>query len=54
VYADAEIEVDPLLCPQCGGEMKVIFFIEDRFAVCVALSLFFSSDLAVLCMICLF
>jgi hypothetical protein len=22
-------EVDPLLCPQCGGEMKVISFIED-------------------------
>ena len=23
-------EVDPLLCPQCGGEMKVISFIEDH------------------------
>ena len=22
-------EVDPLICPQCGGEMKVISFIED-------------------------
>jgi len=22
-------EVNPLLCPQCGGEMKVISFIED-------------------------
>jgi len=22
-------EVDPLLCPQCGAEMKVISFIED-------------------------
>jgi len=23
-------EVDPLICPQCGGEMKVISFIEDH------------------------
>ncbi len=23
-------EVDPLFCPQCGGEMKVISFIEDH------------------------
>ncbi len=23
-------EVDPLLCPQCGAEMKVIAFIEDH------------------------
>jgi len=23
-------EVDPLLCPQCGGEMKVISFIKDH------------------------
>jgi hypothetical protein len=23
-------EVDPLICPQCGGEMKVILFIEDH------------------------
>jgi len=22
-------EVDPLLCPSCGGEMKIIAFIED-------------------------
>ncbi len=23
-------EVDPLLCPSCGGQMKIISFIEDR------------------------
>jgi hypothetical protein len=23
-------EVDPLICPQCGREMKVISFIEDH------------------------
>jgi len=23
-------EVDPLKCPQCGSEMKVIAFIQDR------------------------
>ena len=23
-------EVDPLLCPKCGGEMKIISFIERR------------------------
>jgi len=23
-------EVDPLLCPRCGGEMRVIAFIEDH------------------------
>ena len=23
-------EVDPLLCPQCGGAMKIIRFIERR------------------------
>jgi len=23
-------EVGPLICPQCGGEMKVISFIEDH------------------------
>ena len=23
-------EVDPLLCPKCGGEMKIIRFIERR------------------------
>jgi hypothetical protein len=23
-------EVDPLLCPDCGGTMRVIAFIEDR------------------------
>ena len=23
-------EVDPLICPRCGGEMKVISFIEDH------------------------
>jgi len=23
-------EIDPLLCPQCGAEMKVIAFIEDH------------------------
>jgi len=23
-------EVDPLICPQCGGEMKVISFIDDH------------------------
>ena len=23
-------EVNPLICPQCGGEMKVISFIEDH------------------------
>ena len=22
-------EVDPLLCPSCGGQMKIISFIED-------------------------
>ena len=22
-------EVDPLLCPSCGGQMKIICFIED-------------------------
>jgi len=23
-------EVDPLLCPSCGGQMKIISFIEDH------------------------
>ncbi len=23
-------ETDPLLCPRCGGEMRIIAFIEDR------------------------
>jgi hypothetical protein len=23
-------EVDPLICPKCGGEMKIISFIEKR------------------------
>ena len=23
------IEVDPLICPRCGGDMRVIAFIED-------------------------
>jgi hypothetical protein len=26
-------EVDPLLCPQCGGQMKVIAFITDSSVV---------------------
>ncbi len=26
-------EVDPLLCPSCGGRMKVISFIEDPKAI---------------------
>jgi hypothetical protein len=26
-------EVDPMLCPKCGGSMKVIAFITDRAAV---------------------
>jgi len=26
-------EVDPLICPQCGGEMKVISFIENHKAI---------------------
>lgn len=26
-------EVDPLLCPQCGGDMKIIAFIEDHRAI---------------------
>jgi len=25
-----KLEVNPLICPQCGGEMKVISFIEDH------------------------
>jgi len=23
-------EVDPLICPSCGGQMKIIAFIEDH------------------------
>ena len=23
-------EVDPLLCPKCGGQMRIIAFIEDQ------------------------
>jgi len=23
-------EVDPLICPQCGGQMKIISFIKDH------------------------
>ncbi len=23
-------EVDPLVCPECGVEMRIIFFIEDH------------------------
>jgi len=26
-------EVDPLICPSCGGQMKVISFIEDPKAI---------------------
>ena len=26
-------EVDPLLCPSCGGQMKIISFIEDPKAI---------------------
>lgn len=26
-------EVDPLLCPRCGGQMRVISFIEDHKAI---------------------
>jgi len=26
-------EVDPLICPSCGGQMKIIFFIEDHNAI---------------------
>ena len=26
-------EVDPLLCPQCGGQMKIIAFITDFIVV---------------------
>jgi len=26
-------EVDPLLCPGCGGQMKIITFIEDHSAI---------------------
>ena len=25
-----DYEIDPLLCPHCGAEMKVIAFIEDH------------------------
>ncbi len=26
-------EIDPLLCPSCGGQMKIISFIEDPKAI---------------------
>jgi len=26
-------EVDPLICPQCGAEMKLIAFIEDHVVI---------------------
>ena len=26
----ANIEIDPILCPHCGAEMKFIAFIEDH------------------------
>jgi len=26
-------EIDPLLCPSCGGRMKIISFIEDPKAI---------------------
>ncbi|MBA7635220.1 hypothetical protein ES703_42821 [subsurface metagenome] len=27
------IEVDPLICPSCGGKMRIIAFIEDYNAI---------------------
>jgi hypothetical protein len=27
-------EVDPLACPQCGGEMKIISFIDEPMLIC--------------------
>jgi hypothetical protein len=26
-------EVDPLICPSCGGQMRIIAFIEDHNAI---------------------
>ena len=23
-------EIDPLLCPKCGGQMRIIYFIEEH------------------------